>query len=304
MSVNPVSSGSELSVEQKKAQYQAQYNEYYNTYTTLINNDDYKSYFAENGELKALKDKLAELLEALNHAFDEIYDEAKIDALMQALGALLSGSDAVMGLEARILAYKELVALKARDSITENDYNGLLAALNSDTPLKKTNFDKVLELAQSRKNTSDFLIASKSQLEEKAAYKTLSEKTNKTITDLLNFDKDALKTYTLDLINLQSDLNQKLTDMMFIANKTIKLSKSASLSMKVIQANNAYRDIEGQLKAEANMDERAQMDENMKRLRDEGIWASTTSKRREEILQEEALQKARAAEQNAERKNI
>ena len=74
--------------------------------------------------------------------------------------------------------------------------------------------------------------------------------------------------------------------------------------MKVIQANNAYRDIESQLKADASIEDRAILNENMKRLRDEGIWVTTTSKRREEVLQEDALQKARVAEQNAERKNI
>ena len=48
MSVNPVSGNQDPQIEDKRAEYQAQYNEYYNTYTTLINDDRYKSYFAAN----------------------------------------------------------------------------------------------------------------------------------------------------------------------------------------------------------------------------------------------------------------
>lgn len=302
MSVNPVSGGSELSVEQKKAQYREQRDEYCNIFATLVNDDRYKSYFAENGELKGLKEKLEDLLEELDHALDGIYDEAKIDKLMQALGALLAGSATLMGLEARILAYITLADLNAQDLVTEADYGDLLAALNSKAPLNESKFDKLLEIAQYRKSIGDFINKNKSRLGN--ACEDLESELSITIANLLQSDDNALKTYTTRILDLSSKLRDALFDMISLMDKTRRSSKAASLSMKVIQANNAYRDIESQLKADASIEDRAILNENMKRLRDEGIWVTTTSKRREEVLQEDALQKARAAEQNAERKNI
>ena len=348
MSVNPVSGNSDPQIdENKKAQYQAQYEEYYNTYTALINDDKYKSYFSENGDLKALKDALDQALQNLKNALDGVYTEETeeiIDALMQALGALLA-QNALMGLEARIIAYIALFGLRnegkitnedytalldrlnsIEENLTEKDYNvlvntailsclngkglitnedytALLSKLNSTEGLSGEIFGKLLEIAQYRKSASDFLEKNKAELgTDRCA--ALQEKLNINMSTLAEYSLEALKNYSTDFLEAISTLRGVLMSAMISANKMQRITQAGVLAMRVIQANNAFRDIESQLKAEESLENRANTDENLKRLRDEGIWADTTSKRREEVLQEEALQKARDAEQKTKNKNI
>ena len=302
MSVNPVSGGSELSVEQKKAQYEEQYEEYNTIYTSLINDDKYHDYFAENGALKPLKDALEEALNNLRHALDGVYDEEKIDALMRSLGDLLVGNTALMGLEARIAAYVALLGLKDENKITEDDYNALLAVLNSPENLNKEKFDKLLDIAQSRKTKADFLTENKSKLGSRT--EALEEALGKTISELLEYSLEELDNYNNTLNNLHLVLEKALIDVVTFISDTQRAIQSATLSMKVMQANNAYRDIESQLQAEANLEAMAQKNENLKRFREEGAWQDSNIKRRQEVLQEGRLQKAKEAEQKSKSENI
>ena len=297
MSIAPIVSSSEGSVEQKKVQYELQYNDYSNQITALINNANYAPYFAADGDLKSLKEALVKALVDLRVALSGVYDEAKIDQLMQALGTLLAGNATLMSLQARITAYETLLRLKEENKVTEEDYAALLAKLNSADGIQEATFLKLLnDIAPCRKSCQDFLNENESTLgESKCA--ALKAELGKSMNVLLGCNLDVLKIYNDTLINLLLPLRNTLLSMATATNEDQKALQSASLSMKVIQANNSYRDIESQLISDEILDNKAKMDENLKRFRDEGIWGGTTSKRREEILQEQALQKARDAEQ-------
>lgn len=302
MSVNQVTNNSDPQVEDRLSKYLAQYCEYNYTYTSFINDDKYKSYFSENGALKDLKEALAEKLEALKNAIDNVYNEEIIDELMKALGALLAGT-AAMSLAVRVEKYLALLGLKNDGAIIEEDYTALLAKLNTVEVLDKEVFDKLLAIAKQRKDNIEFLSENRERLGEDKC-QNLEDALSVNIGVLAGCTTDELKAYSDNLSDLRLGLEDALVKAVSAANETKNATQIASLSMRVIQANNALRDVESQLKSDASIEDRANFDENLRRLRDEGIWANTTSKRREEILKEEALQKARNPEQKPRSESI
>ncbi|MGX8716741.1 MAG: hypothetical protein ACSW8C_01985 [bacterium] len=279
---------------------EAKYNAWRELFTTLTQDDKYKAYFNQGAELDELQALLSQKLEELRTAIEGLYDETAIDALMEALGALLVGNDSNMGLEARIMAY--IALLGAKDSITEDDYQALLSKLNSEEGITQTVFNQLLNFAKERKSAIDFL--------EK--YAVFFEKVKEKELTYYNYYLTRLSEITLGnqnaLDDLFKDIKKFVPDFRIEEikhqNQTIRKTLAGVVLANEIQAKNVHKEVEGLLKEDQSLNSRAVFDENLKRLRDEGIWAEKSSNRRQEILQEEALQKAREAERKAKNENI
>lgn len=338
MSVNQVSGNNGDTPISGELKYdEAKYNELYELFTSLTNDDRYKAYFNQGAELDDLQKLLSEKLQALKEAIDNTYSEKKIDELMQALGALLVGNSSNMGLEARIAAY--IALLGAKDSITEDDYQALLSKLNSEEGITQTVFNNLIDLAKLHKQgtitdadyrtlfdliilgtTGDTLIAlldlakaRKKALDLLEAYRDVFgdkySETRKTLSGL------SLVENASDITNLINDIEFTVSgDKVERANEKIKqealqnkgrqMTLAGLVLANKIRAENIHKELESILKEEQNLDDKAYMDENVKRLRDEGIWADKTLDRRQEIQQQEALQAAKnAARIEAERRS-
>lgn len=99
------------------------------------------------------------------------------------------------------------------------------------------------------------------------------------------------------------------TDSARIKSQAIQKTLAGVVLANEIQAKNVHKEVEGLLKEDQSLNNRAVFDENLKRLRDEGIWAEKSSNRRQEIQQQEALQAAKnaariEAERRAKNENI
>ena len=345
MSVNQVSGNNGDTPISGELKYgEAKYNELYELFTSLTNDDRYKAYFNQGAELDKLQALLSEKLEALKTAIEGLYDESVIDELMQALGVLLSGSASNMGLEARIAAY--IVLLDAKSSITSEDYQMLLNKLNSPEGITQKVFNQLLNVAKSYK--SDQIIeADRDALFTKIAQNDLeklldlAKKRKQTIDDLntykIGFDVDdyydrlqKLNDYSLEnnylgsLIDATEGIIETIkkdkaimatieiknqTDSARIKSQAIQKTLAGVVLANEIQAKNVHKEVEGLLKEDQSLNNRAVFDENLKRLRDEGIWAEKSSNRRQEIQQQEALQAAKnaariEAERRAKNENI
>lgn len=300
MSVNEVSGISGDLQSNTDLKYgEAKYNELYELFTSLTNDDRYKAYFNQGAELDDLQKLLSEKLQALKEAIDNTYSEEEIDELMQALGALLKGSGSNMGLEARIAAY--IALLGAKNSITTEDYQALLDKLNSKENITQTVFNQLLNFAKERKSAIDFLekyaVFFEKVKEGKPTYSNyLTGLSGITLGDQAALDElfAAIKSSVPDF---------KIEEIKY-QNQTIRKTLAGLVLANEIQAKNVHKEVEGLLKEDQSLNSRAVFDENLKRLRDEGIWAEKSSNRRQEILQEEALQKAREAERKAKNENI
>lgn len=280
---------------------EAQYNAWRELFTTLTQDDKYKAYFNQGAELDELQALLSQKLEELRTAIEGLYDETAIDALMEALGALLVGNDSNMGLEARIMAY--IALLGAKDSITDDDYQALLSKLNSEEGITQTVFNQLLNFAKERKSAIDFL-------EKYAVFFEEVEEGKPTYSNYLTGLSGITLGNQAALDELFAAIKSSVPDSDFRIeeikhqNQTIRKTLAGVVLANEIQAKNVHKEVEGLLKEDQSLDSRAVFDENLKRLRDEGIWAEKSSNRRQEILQEEALQKAREAERKAKNENI
>lgn len=274
MSVGEVSNNTSTSVEDKSAQNLEKYNGYYKQYTDLVDNENYKSYFGANGELKKLKDILKAKLDALDEAITNTYDEKVIDKLMKSLGALLSV------LKDNIGFYEEL--LKAKGEISDADYNTLLGKLNSENCITKDDFDGFKDVAVKRQSYIKFL----------DNYKTNGYAgETKTLEDALKTSLDAigdLDAYITKLSELSMSLENAASRSILSASKTKGITRNGSLSLLVARSDNAYKELESELKSTEKLEDESKVDEKLRRLRDEGIWADSSLNRREQMLQEEA----------------
>lgn len=279
MSVSEVSNNTSTPVEDKSAQNLEKYNGYYKQYTDLVDNEDYKSYFGANGELKKLKDILKAKLDALDEAITNAYDEKFIDELMESLGALLSVS------KNNVKIYEEL--LKVKGEISDADYNTLLGKLNSENCITKENFDVFKAVAIKRQPYIKFL----------DNYKTNGYAgETKTLEDALKTNPDAigdLSAYITKLSELSMSLENAASRSILSANKTKGITRNGSLSLLVARSDNAYKELESELKSTEKLDNESKVDEKLRRLRDEGIWADSSLNRREQMLQEEAARESR-----------
>lgn len=77
------------------------------------------------------------------------------------------------------------------------------------------------------------------------------------------------------------------------ANKTKVISQNGSLSLLVARSDNVYKELESELKSTEKLDNESKVDEKLRRLRDEGIWADSSLNRREQMLQEEEARESR-----------
>lgn len=77
------------------------------------------------------------------------------------------------------------------------------------------------------------------------------------------------------------------------ANKTKGITQNGSLSLLVAKSDNAYKELESELKSTEKLDNESKVDEKLRRLRDEGIWADSSLNRREQMLQEEEARESR-----------
>lgn len=149
MTVSSVSGTTDTTTEDsKKEEYLKKYDLYNTTFNDLVNKDDNKACFGSNGGLKELKENLEKKLKELKNAIDNVYDEEKIDELMEALAELITGSSNEIGLDARIGIYKSIVAAKDAGTITDDDYKVFLSKLNSDDNLTndfKENVNKAID---------------------------------------------------------------------------------------------------------------------------------------------------------------
>lgn len=277
----------------------------------------YDNYLEEGGGFESLKAQLRTALNAVKAALDALdkalegYDETAIDEAMKALASAIAVMQSKKGfveadMPARIQAYNELKEVKNQIG---GDYAELLKKLNDTSNAYNVtidNFKDVLEVAKYRKSYKDSLdsCSSVNQNSKYVELKGLLYNDQYNICSFLSEEAVARQEYVKRLGVLDSGVKDVWSSKAFADNTTHVATQTATLSMKVMQANNAYRDIESQMEAEINLEAMAQKNENLKRLRDEGIWRGTKSQRRQEILQEEALQKARNAESEAERKNI
>jgi hypothetical protein len=280
MSVSEVSSNTNTLVEDNEnAQNREKYNEYYKQYTDLVDSEGYKSYFGANGELKKLKDILKAKLDALDEAITNTYDEKVIDELMESLGALLSVS------KNNVEIYKEL--LKVKGEISDADYNTLLGKLNSENGITEDDFDGFKDVAVKRQSYIKFL----------DNYKTNGYAgETKTLEDALKTSLDAIgdsKAYITKLSELSMSLENAASRSILSASKTKGITRNGSLSLLVAKSDNAYKELESELKSTEKLDNESKVDEKLRRLRDEGIWADSSLNRREQMLQEEEARESR-----------
>lgn len=77
------------------------------------------------------------------------------------------------------------------------------------------------------------------------------------------------------------------------SSKTKGITQSGSLSMLVAKSDNAYKELESELKSAEKLESESKVDEKLRRLRDEGIWADSSLNRREQMLQEEEARESR-----------
>ncbi len=86
--------------------FQQQYSEYKTEWENISSSDSFKN---NESYLSEIKDKIKELLDELDKVVEEGYDEKIVKEAMQALGALLKGSNTMMSLEVRLQSLEAIL---------------------------------------------------------------------------------------------------------------------------------------------------------------------------------------------------
>ena len=268
--------------KEPETNFQEKYDELYKAYNDFVDDRNIL-----NSALKEFKDAIEEKLENLKNAIDED-DTETIKDLVEILASLLTDTKKML-LEARVKMMLALIDAKNLGQIGEKDYGILAEKLNALDPLTEEEYKKLFDGAKIRQELLEKLNNVKNETGDEYQ-RLLSELQG---VDLEKIQGD-FKEKFLDQIKVAQELfhykemNKELT-YGYDLSQSRKKNISKSLSMKVMQANNQYRGIELELNAQKNVDEKANENPNMKRLRDDGIWIESSTDRHQKLVQEDRI---------------
>lgn len=272
MSINSVSSNSTNPLELNTETYESfkkQYGEYKSEWESISKSDgtDINTYLSE------IKEKIEGLLNLLDKVVEDGYDEEIVKEAMQALGTLLKGSNTMMPLKVRLECLEMLLNAEKDQKILGNDYDEILGKLNDpDKGYSKEDFNKDYNIACDKKHYTDLIkdIDPNKVLTGKESLETLKEIYKEVITKKINED----------LEKSESFLNEA---------KGKAATTSASLTLKIIQANHQFKELELENISDDKKEQDAQKNPMIKKLKDEGIWGENAVDRHLEMIKEERI---------------
>ena len=299
MSVNTISnnSGNTTSVEETNKEneaytnFQNQYQELKDTLNEISGTDECINNITY---INKIADKIKELLETLDGIVADGFDEKVVKEAMQALATLLNGTNTMMSLKARLTCLA-MLNTAVPSLISEDNYSKILDKLN--------NLEKDYSVLDFKK---DFYTAKVDKL--------LSEDTKKDIIDKIknaDNENDLDKIYNDAAINAENEVLKKEKEALVdklkgvfeeaaeISNNKLNTAKgiaattSASLTLKVMQANTQFKEIELENISDQKKEQEAKKNPMFKKLRDEGMWKESTVDRYQEMLSEERIKEIR-----------
>lgn len=276
MSINSVSNNSTNTLGLNTATYASfrqQYEEYKSDWENISSSDSFK---ANESYLSEIKEKIKELLEELDKVVEDGYDGKIVEEAMQALGALLKGTGTMMGLEVRLQCLEKLLEAMENNEILENDYDTILAKLNDpNTNYSKEDFEKDYAIACEKKDIKDL---DPNKFNELTGEESLEE----------------LKQIHIGIITTKSTEDLEKSQNFLNEAKGRGTTTSASLALKVMQANHQFKEIELENISDQKKEQDAQKNPMIKKLKDEGVWAeNNTIDRHLEKIEEERINELR-----------
>lgn len=253
---------------------------------------------------KNLKEDIEAKLAALQELIDTEGEEARINELINVLAVLIPQSKLKIAWANISNADKNL--LKGRDNTIYDEIEAKFAELQKliDANGEETKINELI-------NTLNVLIngsAENMSVAEriKCLKKLDSEKDNLSDDDYLKIkgklkNKDYIteNEFNALLLLCKSDKCVKLYEDKLVCAKNRLLGQSMHMSMKVIQAQNMYKEFEVENLAYNKMQEKAEKDPEMKKYLNEGIGSmdNDIAERRSRIIQEERNQELRRSQQ-------
>ena len=278
MSINSVSNNSTNTLGLNTATYASfrqQYEEYKSEWENISSSDSFKN---NESYLSEIKEKIEELLKELDKVVEDGYDEKIVEEAMQALGTLLKGSDAMMGLEVRLQCLEKLLEAMKNNEIVKNDYDTILAKLKDpNTNYSKEDFEKDYAIACEKK---DYI----NRIKELDPNKKLTGE--ESLEELKQIHIGIITTKsTEDLEKSQNFLNEA---------KGRGATTAASLALKVIQAKHQFKELDLENISDQKKEQDAQKNPMIKKLKNEGVWEeNNTIDRHLEMLKEERINELR-----------
>ncbi len=250
---------------------------------------------------KNLKEDIEAKLAALQELIDTEGEEARINELINVLAVLIPQSKLKIAWANISNADKNL--LKGRDNTIYDEIEAKFAELQKliDANGEETKINELINALNVLINGSAENMSVAKRIE--CLKKLDSEKGNLSDDNYLKI-KEKLKSKNYITENefkslLSSSKLEKDFGDEFVYAKNRRLGQSMHMSMKVIQAQNMYKEFEVENLAYNKMQEKAEKDPEMKKYLNEGIGSmdNDIAERRSRIIQEERNQELRRSQQ-------